>query len=127
MNGARSNAADDIHPIGAMRPAWALLMLDPMPRRTKKSSSTVLPTLEMSLCTDAGDEAGRQADPLEEWRVATKDIASAYKAWCTASWRDRRRCYLSFVDAFIREETAARRVQRGASALDTAHARPRHA
>ena len=81
----------------------------------------------MSLCTDAGDEAGRQADHLEEWRVAAKELASAYKAWCAASWPDRRRCYLSFVDAFIREEAAARRVQRGASVLDNAHAAPRHA
>ena len=110
-----------------MRLAWALLMLVHMPRRTKKSSSALIPALEMSLSTDTGDAAGRQADHLEEWRVAAKDLGSAYTAWCAASWRDRRRCYLSFVDAFVREETAARRVQRGASALDTAHAPPRHA
>lgn len=110
-----------------MRLAWALLMLVCMPRQTKKSSSTVIPALEMSLCADAGDAAGRDANHLEEWRVAAKELASAYEAWCAASWRDRRRCYLLFVDVFVREETAARRVQRGASALDTAHAGPRHA
>lgn len=110
-----------------MRLAWALLMLVRMPRLTKKSSSTLIPALEMSLGADAGDAPGRHADHLEEWRVAAKELASAYKAWCAASCRDRRRYYLSFVDALVREETAARRVQRGASALDTAHAGPRHA
>ncbi|HEY6692085.1 MAG TPA: hypothetical protein VI006_04495 [Solirubrobacteraceae bacterium] len=106
---------------------WAFLMLVHMPRRTKKSSSTVVSALEMSLCADAGDEAGRQAEHLEEWRVAAKELASAYKAWCAASWRDRRRCYLSFVDAFVWEEMTARRVQRGASALAATHAASRHA
>ena len=95
-----------------------------MPRRTKKSSSRLIPALELSLCADAGDAERRHADRLEEWRVAAKEQASAYAVWCAASRRDRRRCYLSFVDAFIREETAARRVQRGASALDAAHAVP---
>ena len=86
-----------------------------------------MPALEMPLCADTDDAAGRHADHLEEWRVAAKDLGSSYKAWCAASSRDRRRCYLSFVDAFVREETAARRVERGASALDTAHAGSRHA
>ena len=50
-----------------------------------------------------------------EWRVAAREQARAYKAWCSASLRDRRRCYVSFVDALVREELAARRVEHGAS------------
>ncbi|HEX5859395.1 MAG TPA: hypothetical protein VFY91_14920 [Microbacterium sp.] len=92
-----------------------------MPRLTKKSSSTVIPDLELSLSADAEDAAG-QADQLEAWRVAAKELASAYDDWCAASRRDRRQCYLSFVDAFIHEETAARRLQRRASALVPVHA-----
>lgn len=102
-------------------------MLVHMPRRTKKSSSSLIPALEKSLCADAGEAASRHADHLEEWRVAAKELTSAYEAWCAAGWRDRRRCYGSFVDAFIREEMTARRVQLGASALDTAHAGAPHA
>ena len=102
-------------------------MLVHMPRRTKKSSSNVIPALEMSLYADADDAAGHYADRLAEWRVATRELASAYDVWCAASRRDRRRCYLSFVDAFSREEMAARWVQRSASALDTAHAGSPHA
>ena len=99
-------------------------MLVLMPRRTKKSSSTtVLPEPEMSLYVDSDGAAG-DADQLEAWRVAAKELASAYDDWCAAGRRDRRRCYLSFVDAFIHEETTARRLQRRASAVGTAHAGP---
>ena len=110
-----------------MRLARAFLMLVHMPRRTKKSSSTLIPALDRSLCGNASEATGRHAHHLDEWRVAAKEEASAYEEWCAAGRRDRRSCYLSFVDAFIREEMAARRVQRGASALDAAHAVPRHA
>ena len=106
-----------------MRLAWVFLMLVRMPRLTKKSSSTAIPELEISLSADTDDGAGH-ADHLEAWRVAAKELASAYDDWCAASRRDRRRCYLSFVDAFIHEETAARRLQRRAAALGTAHAGP---
>ena len=102
-------------------------MLVHMPRRTKRSSSNVLPTLEMAVRADADDAAGQHADHLAEWRVATKEVASAYDVWCAASGRDRRRCYLSYVDASTREEMAARSVQRSASALDNAHASSPHA
>ena len=76
-------------------------MLARMPRRTKKSS------------------ASKHADHLEEWRIAAKELVSAYDVWCAATVRDRRRCYAYFVDAFVQEELAARRVQHGVSALDT--------
>jgi hypothetical protein len=103
-------------------------MLVDMPRRTKKSSSNALPLLEKSLSVGAaGDAAGRHADHLAEWRVTSMEVATAYDVWCAASGRDRRRCYLLFVDAFIREEMAARWVQRSASALDTGHAVTPHA
>ena len=120
MNRSRRRTTD-IHAIGAMRLVVPLLMLAHMPRLTKKSSSTVIPNLELSLSADMEDAAGR-ADQLEIWRVAAKDLASAYADWSAATRRDRRRCYLLFVDAFIHEETAARRLQRHASAPSPAHA-----
>ena len=102
-------------------------MLVRMPRRTKKSSSPFIPALEMSSVADPRDAASRHADHLEEWRVAAKELGSAYEVWCAATSRDRRRCYASFVDAFLQEEMAARRVQHGAPALDYPDASPRRA
>jgi hypothetical protein len=56
-----------------------------------------------------------QADPMTEWRDASKRVVRAYKAWCAASRPDRHALYVSFLDALKHEERAARNVQHDAS------------
>lgn len=56
-----------------------------------------------------------QAEHLREWREAARRVTRTYKAWCAAERRERRGRYLSFLDALVCEERAARQVE-----LDTA-------
>jgi hypothetical protein len=91
-------------------------------RRTPRSLSAPGPDLELLLRAEVDDPAGLRAEHLQQWRDAARRVASTYKAWCAASWRERRSRYVSFLDALGHEERAARQVERNASALGAADA-----
>lgn len=95
----------------------ACLTLGGMFERQSKSSSAAAPALELSPRADVGDPTGMRDEHLRQWRDAANQVVSAYKAWCAGNWRDQQVLYISFVDALGREERAAKRVERDASAL----------
>jgi hypothetical protein len=81
------------------------------------SSSAADPALELLVGAEVGEPADLRAEHVKQWRHAAKRVPRTYKAWCAAGWRDRQDLYVSFLDALRREERAARRVERDASAL----------
>ena len=85
-------------------------------QRTPKSSRAAEPSARAG----SGCAPGLRGEHLQAWRDAAKEVRSAYRAWCTAGWRDSRRLYLVFLDALSHEELAARQVEHDATALGTA-------
>jgi len=67
-----------------------------------------------------GDPAVLRAEHLEQWRHASREAMRAYRTWSGASRSDRHALYVAFLDALRREEQAAARVERDASA-ETSH------
>ena len=67
-----------------------------------------------------GEPADLRAEHLQEWRDASKRVLRRYNAWCAVSRRDRHELYVAFLDALRREEQAAKRVERDASAPGSA-------
>ena len=57
---------------------------------------------------------------LLQWRDDAKQVGRAYTAWCAADRRDRQRLYVSFLEAFTREEQAAYQLECVISTLGTA-------
>ena len=58
-----------------------------------------------------------QDEHVQEWRDASRRVARTYKAWCAADRRERRGRYLTFLDALVCEERAARQVELDTSRL----------
>lgn len=63
-----------------------------------------------------GDPADLPSQHLQDWREASEGVRRTYKAWCAAGRQDRREEQLSFVSALVREERAARQVERDSRA-----------
>ena len=86
--------------------------------RTPKSPG-VGPTLDLLPCAGLGNTSDPRTEQLQEWKRAAQRVARTYKEWCAANRSDRHQLYLSFLDALVCEEQAARRLELDAGVLGT--------
>ncbi len=78
----------------------------------RRRKGRTAPTNVLADDPSAGQRAGPETHPIEEWRRSAQRVTRAWNAWLAADRDDRDSCYRAVVVALAEEERAALEMER---------------